>query len=97
LLSSIPNIITVIKYRIMSRTGQSKQMGEMRNSYKILVRKFQGKRTVGSPTWENNEVMKKWGLGKWTGIVCLWRQSCDDICEHDNGDFGAIKVLERLD
>jgi hypothetical protein len=72
-------------------------MGEMMNSYNILVEKFQGKTTAGSPTWENNEVVKKRGLRKWTGFVCLWRKSSGDICEHDNGHLGAKKVLEYLD
>jgi hypothetical protein len=45
----------MIKSRRMSRAGHVVHMGEMRNAYKILVRKPEGKRPLGRPTyrWDN--------------------------------------------
>jgi hypothetical protein len=77
--------------------GKDRKMGEIRNSYKILVRKFQGKRTPGSPRWGHNEVVKKWSVRTWTEFMCLWTQSSGDSCEHGNAHLGAIKVLTCLD
>jgi hypothetical protein len=42
-LYSSPNIIRVIKSRRMRWAGQKVRMGEMRNAYKILVGKPEGK------------------------------------------------------
>jgi len=51
-----PNIIMVIKSRRMRWAGHVACMEEMRNTYKILVRKPEGKRPHGRPRhrWENN-------------------------------------------
>jgi hypothetical protein len=50
------NIITVIKSRRMKRVGHLVCMEEMRNAYKILVRKPKGKRPCGRTRhrWEDN-------------------------------------------
>jgi hypothetical protein len=47
------------------------RMGEMRNTYKILVRKREGKRPLGRPTrrWEDNKMDLKEGK-VWSG--CIW-------------------------
>jgi hypothetical protein len=49
-------IIMVIKSRKMRWAGQVLCMGEMRNSYRILVRKPEGKRPLGRPRqrWEGH-------------------------------------------
>jgi hypothetical protein len=49
------NIITVIKSRRMRLEGHVAQMGEMRNAYRILVAKPEGKRPLGRPRhrWED--------------------------------------------
>jgi hypothetical protein len=51
-----PNIIRVIKSRIMRWAGRVARMGEKRGVYRVLVRKPEGKRPPGKPTrrWENN-------------------------------------------
>jgi hypothetical protein len=48
-LYASPNIITMIKSRRISWVGHVACMGEMRNSYKILVRKSEGKRPLERP------------------------------------------------
>jgi hypothetical protein len=69
-LYSSPNIIKVIKLRMIKWVGYIARMGDMRNVYKILVGKAEGKRPLGRPSrrWEENIRMD---LGKvWTG--CMW-------------------------
>jgi hypothetical protein len=73
------------------RNGEN-NMGEMGNSYKTLVAEFQWK-----PHVVEQRRREERGPRKWTGFVCLCKQSCGDICEHDNGYLGAIKVLKCLD
>jgi len=46
-LYASPNIIRVMKSRRMIWVGYVAHMGEMRNVYKILVRKPKGKRPLG--------------------------------------------------
>jgi hypothetical protein len=48
-LYSSPDIIRVIKSRRMTWAGHLERMMEMRNVYKILVPKPEGKRTLGRP------------------------------------------------
>jgi hypothetical protein len=45
-LYSSPNILQVIKSRIMRRAGHVAHMGERRGAYRVLVRKPKGKRPV---------------------------------------------------
>jgi hypothetical protein len=58
-LHSSPNIIRMIKSRRMKWVGHVMTMGEMRNAYKILVGKPQGKRPFGRARhrWEDNSKM----------------------------------------
>jgi hypothetical protein len=49
---SSPNIITMIKSRMMGWTGHVAQMGNKRNPYGILVRKPEGKRPLGRPRYK---------------------------------------------
>jgi len=49
-------------------------MGERRGVYRVLVRKREGKRTLGRPRrrWEDNimmdlQIFRKWDVGIWTG------------------------------
>jgi hypothetical protein len=53
-LYASPNIIRVIKSRRMRWAGHVSRMGEMRNAYKILVGKPEGKRPLGRPK-------RRWG------------------------------------
>jgi hypothetical protein len=66
-LYASPNIISVIKSRRVRWAGHVARMGEMRNSYKVLVGQPEGKRLLGRPRrrWEDNISMgiRKMGLG----------------------------------
>jgi hypothetical protein len=55
-LYSSPNIIGMIKSRRMRLLGHVARIGDVRNAYKILIGKSQGKRPLGRPrrTWEDN-------------------------------------------
>jgi hypothetical protein len=55
-LYSSPNIIKVIKTRRVKWGGHVACMGHIRNSYKIIVGKHEGKRPLGRSTcgWEDN-------------------------------------------
>jgi hypothetical protein len=55
-----PNIIRMIKSRRMRCEGHVAWMGEMRNTYNILVGKPEGKRTLGRTKRRRLE----WILGK---------------------------------
>jgi hypothetical protein len=48
-LYATPNVIRVIKSRWIRRAGRVARMGGMRNAYKILVGKLEGKRPLGTP------------------------------------------------
>jgi len=50
------NIIRVIKARRMTWVGYAAHKGELRNEYKPLVRKPEGKRPLGrlGHRWDNN-------------------------------------------
>jgi hypothetical protein len=55
-LYASPNIIRVIKSREVGKAGHVARMVEMRNSYKILVGKPEGKRLLGRyrRRWDNS-------------------------------------------
>jgi hypothetical protein len=53
----------VIKPRKMRWTGHAACIGEMRNSYIILVRKSEAKRPLGRPN-HRCEVILEWVLGR---------------------------------
>jgi hypothetical protein len=59
------NIIRVIKSRRMKLTGHVARMGEMRNAFKILVDKPEGKRPLGRTRykWDYNIRMDLRELG----------------------------------
>jgi hypothetical protein len=54
-------------------------MGEMRNAYKILFRKPEGKRLLGRPwcRWENNIRMDH-GEIEWEGVDWMHLARCRD-------------------
>jgi hypothetical protein len=62
-LYSAPNIIKMIKSRRMRWAGHVAGMGEIRNEYKSLVGKPDGKRPLGKPRsrWK---IILKCSLGK---------------------------------
>jgi hypothetical protein len=58
-LYSTPSIIRMMKSRRMRWTGHVARMGEKRNSYRILVRKPEGRRPLGIPRrgWSDCRVL----------------------------------------
>jgi hypothetical protein len=61
-LYTLSDIISVIKSRMVQWVGHVAIMGEMRNAYRILVRKPEGKRLLRRPRyrWEvNNKISHK--------------------------------------
>jgi hypothetical protein len=64
-----PDIITVIKKRKTRWTGYVARLEEMRNAYKSLVGKHEGKRTLGRHRhrWEDNIKMYIREAG-WEGV-----------------------------
>ena len=74
-LYSSPNIVGVIKLRIMRWAGHVARMGEGRDVYRGLVGKPEGKRPLGRPRlrWEDNIKMdlQDWDVGVWTGSSWL--------------------------
>jgi hypothetical protein len=55
-LYSSPNIVRVIKSRVIRWAGHVVRMGEERSVYRVLMGKPEGKRPLGRPRhrWENN-------------------------------------------
>ena len=55
-LYSLPNIMRVVKSRIMRWAGHVARMGKGRGVHRVLVGKPEGKRPLGRPRrrWENN-------------------------------------------
>jgi hypothetical protein len=74
-LCSSPNIIRVIKSRIMRWAGHVARMGEGRGVYRILVGRPEGRIPLGRPRrrWEDNIKMylQEVGWGAWTGLIWL--------------------------
>jgi hypothetical protein len=70
-----PSIIRIIKSRRIRWAGHVARMGEKRNVHRLLVRKPEGKRPLGSPRrrWVDNIKMDllELGWGEWTGLVWL--------------------------
>jgi hypothetical protein len=64
-LYSSPNIVRVIKSRSMRWAGHVARMGEGRGTYKVLVRRPEGKRPLGRPRhrWEDNIKMDLGEIG----------------------------------
>jgi hypothetical protein len=69
-LYSSPDTVRQIKSRRMSWAGNVARMGEVRNAYRVLVGKPEGKRPLERPTcrWENVIKMDVREIG-WGGGV----------------------------
>jgi hypothetical protein len=73
-LYTSPNTIRVIKSRMMRWAWHVVRMGEIRNAYKILAGKLEGKRPLGRPSVDR-KVILDWNFGKYGGKVrtgCMW-------------------------
>ena len=74
-MCSSPNIVRVIKSRIMRWAGHVARMGEERGVYWVLVRKSDGKRPLGRPRrrWVDNITMDLQEVGcgymNWIGLA----------------------------
>jgi hypothetical protein len=70
-LYSSPSIIRIIKSQRMRWAGQVARMGEMRNAYRLLVGKLEGKRP--RRRWVDNIRMDLgevgWGDVDWIGLA----------------------------
>jgi hypothetical protein len=75
-LYSSPSIIIMMKSRRLRRAGHVARMGEKRNAYRILVRKPEGKRPLGTPIhmWVNIKMNFReivWGDMDWIGYILI--------------------------
>ena len=64
-LHSLPNIVRLVKWRIMRWAGHVARMGEGRGVHRVLVGKPEGKRPLGRPRrrWEDNIKMDSQEVG----------------------------------
>jgi len=70
-LHALPNIIRVIKLRMTRWARHVARMELMRNEYKTLLGKFEGKRTLGRPR-SRGEVIRmdiREGGGDWMHLA----------------------------
>jgi hypothetical protein len=83
-LYSLPNIVWVVKSRIMRWAGNVARMGEGRVVHRVLVGKHEGKRPLGRPRrrWEDNIKMDLQEVGG----------GCGDSTERDQ-DRDRWRVL----
>jgi len=97
-----PNIIRVIKSRIMRWAGHVERMGERRGIYRVLVDKPEGKRPLGRPRlrWDDNIRMdlQEVGCGRMDWIELTqdrdrWRALLNAVMNLR----GSIKCREFLD
>jgi hypothetical protein len=76
-LYSSPSRIRMIKPRRLRWAGHVERMGEMRNAYRMLVRKAEGKVPLGRPRhrWVDNIKMDRREIGldgmAWIGLIWL--------------------------
>jgi len=67
-----PNIVRVIKSRIMRWAAHVARMGEVRGVYRFLVGKPEGKRSLGVLGVDGWVILgwisMKWDVGKWIGL-----------------------------
>jgi hypothetical protein len=73
-LYSSPSVFRIIKSRRMRWAGHVARMGEKRNTYRLLVRKPEGKRPLGRPRRRLVDNIKMdvldigWGGVDWIGL-----------------------------
>jgi hypothetical protein len=96
---SSPSIIRIMKTRRIRWAGQVARMMEKRNSYRLLVGKPEGRRSLGRPRrrWLDNIrsdlVEVGWGDVDWIGLA----QDRDSFCEFGIEPSGSIKCWETIE
>jgi len=73
-LYSLPNIVRVVKSRRMRWAGHVARIGEGRGVHRVIVRKPEGKRSLGRPRrrWEDNikmDLREVGGVGDWMELA----------------------------
>jgi hypothetical protein len=72
IIFTLPNIIRVKKSRRIRQPRHNAHMRQMRNGYKTVARKPEGKMPFGRPwhRWEDDIkiYLKKQGVRMWTGL-----------------------------
>jgi hypothetical protein len=71
-LYSSPSIIRIIKSRRMRWAGHVAQVGKKRNTYRLLVRKSEGKRPLGRPRHDVSENILSPFLGETYIVLMLY-------------------------
>ena len=71
---SLPNIVRVVKSRIMRWAGHVARRGEGKGVHRVLVGKPEGKRPMGRPRrrWEDNikmDLREVGGVGDWMELA----------------------------
>ena len=76
-LDSLPNIVRVVKSRIIRRAGHVARMGEGRGVYRVLMGKPDGKKPMGRPRrrWDGNIKMDLQEVGGGCGD---WMELAED-------------------
>jgi hypothetical protein len=96
-----PNILRVIKSRILRWAGHVARVGERRCTYLVLVWKTEGKSTLGRPRrgWEDNIKMdlKEVGCGVMDWIELAQDRQVTGCRECGNEPSDSIKCGEFLD
>jgi hypothetical protein len=74
-LYTLPNIVRVIKSRIMRLAGHAARLGEEGGTYRVLAGKPEVKRHWGDPCVDKRIILewifRKWVMGVWTGLGWL--------------------------
>ena len=72
---STPNIIQIIKSRIMRWAGYTARLRDRRGLYKVLEGRPDGKRLLERPRRSGRMILKcifkKWDVEVWTGLLWL--------------------------
>jgi hypothetical protein len=100
-LPFLSSAISMIKSRRMRGVGHIVHVRDMKNAYRVLVRKLEGKRPLGRLMcrWEGNIRMDRRKIG-WEGVD--WMHLTHNryqrwAHEHGNKPLGSIKGREFLD
>jgi hypothetical protein len=108
-LYSPPSIIRIIRARRIRWAGQVARMGEKRNTYRLLMRKPEGRRPLGRPRrrWLNNIrmdlVQVGWGDMDWIGLAQdrgRWRALVDSLLNlrvrYNAGKLSSVQTTRDL-